>query len=86
MKASLAGVIVLSLSAGAALGATCYQQNPAGGAIPYECPRGEELKVDAPSLGQSNLPTIDERELDAIRKLMEGAKAVEQPVQAVPGR
>lgn len=84
MRAVFAGTIVLGLSVGPALAATCYRPNPAGGSIPYECPRGEELKTDAPSLGHSNIPVPNERELDAIRKLMEGAKAVEEPVQAAP--
>jgi hypothetical protein len=70
------------LGAGPALSATCYRSNPAGGSIPYECVRGEELKVDAPGLGKSNLPTIDQRELDAIKKQMEGETEAVAP--AVP--
>jgi len=84
MRALLVGVTVLVASAGPALAATCYRENPAGGSIPYECVRGEELKTEAPSLGQSNLPTMNEGELDAIKKLMDGAKAA--PVQAVPAK
>lgn len=77
---------VLAAGAGPALGATCYRPNPAGGSIPYECVRGEELKVDAPSLGGSSIPVPDERELDAILKIMEGQKAAPAPAQAVPAR
>ncbi len=84
MRAVLAGIIVLGASMGPALAATCYRENPAGGSIPYECVRGEELKVDAPSLGQSNLPTMNEGELDAIKKLMDGAQAA--PAQAAPAQ
>ena len=84
MRAVLAALAVLAAGAGQALSATCYWENPAGGSIPYECPRGEELKVDAPSLGGSNIPAPTQRELDAIRKHMEGATAAEEPVQAAP--
>ena len=76
-------VAALVAFAGPALSATCYRANPAGGSIPYECVRGEELKVDAPSLGGSVLPDpMDPRELDAIRKQMEGATEAVAP--AVP--
>jgi hypothetical protein len=68
------------VSIGPALSATCYRSNPAGGSIPYECVRGEELKADAPSLGESNIPSMDQRELDAIKKQMEGATEAVAPV------
>ena len=84
MRALLAGIMVLAVSAGPVLSATCYRENPAGGSIPYECVRGEELQVEAPGLGQSTLPTMNEGELDALKKLMDGVKAA--PVQAVPAR
>jgi hypothetical protein len=46
--------------------------------------RGEALKSDAPGLGQSNLPTMNEGEIDALKKPMEGAKVV--LAQAVPAQ
>lgn len=84
MRAISLSVTALLAVAGPALSATCYKPNPAGGSIPYECVRGEELKVDAPSLGTSSLPTMNEGELDAVKKIMDGATAA--PVQAVPAR
>jgi hypothetical protein len=84
MRALLAGIMVLAASVGPALAATCYRENPAGGKIPYECVRGEELNVDAPGPVQSNLPTMNEGELDVLKQLMEGPKAA--PVQAVPAQ
>jgi hypothetical protein len=84
MRVAFSAFAALTVCAGPALSATCHWENPAGGSIPYECPRGEELKVDAPSLGESNIPAPNQRELDAIRKLMEGATAAEEPVQAAP--
>jgi hypothetical protein len=50
MKAINLGVLTLVHLAGPALAATCYRPNAAGGEIPYECVRGEELKADAPGL------------------------------------
>lgn len=81
MKAINASAVMLVALAGPALSATCYSPNPAGGSIPYECVRGEELPVDAPSLGESNLPTIDQRELDAIKKQMDGATEAVAPAK-----
>lgn len=79
----LAAVAALSVPAGAA---TCYKPNPAGGSIPYECVRGEELKVDAPSLGTSAIPAPNEEELKAIEQLMNGAVQAAEPVQAAPAQ
>lgn len=86
MKTVLVGLALLALSAGSGMAATCYRPNPAGGSIPYECVRGEELKVDAPSLGTSNIPTPNEDELKAIEELMNGAVPAAPPVQAAPAR
>lgn len=86
MQRTAASLVLLAAGAGPVLAATCYRPNPAGGSIPYECVRGEELKAGAPGLGQSNIPVPDQRELDAIRKTMEGVKAAEEPVQAAPSR
>jgi len=87
MKAINVCVLSLVVSAGPALSATCYRQLPAGGSIPYECLRGEELPFDAPSLGGGSvLPDpMDPRELEAIRKQMEQPPAA-QAAPAVPAR
>ncbi len=86
MKRVLLIVAVLAALAVPAGAATCYRPNPAGGSIPYECVRGEELKADAPGLGESNLPTMNQGEIDAIKKLMDGATEAVEPVQAAPAQ
>ena len=82
MRAINLSVLTLVVLAAPALSATCYRPNAAGGEIPYECVRGEELKVDAPSLEESKIPSMDQRELDAIEKLIDGATEAIEP--AVP--
>jgi len=84
MRAIGVSVVSLVVMAGPALSATCTQPNPAGGQTSYECVHGEELKVDAPSLGTSNLPTMNAGEMDALQKLMNSPKAA--PAQAVPAQ
>jgi len=78
MKAINLSVLSLVALAGPALSATCYSPNPAGGSIPYECVRGEELPVDAPGLGEPNIIVPDTPDFDAIEP------APAQP--AVPAR
>jgi len=85
MKAINVCVLSLVVSVGPALSGTCKNSLPAGGETTSECVRGEELKADAPSLGESKIPSMDQRELDAIKKQMEQPPAV-QAAPAVPAR
>jgi len=82
MRAIGVSLVSLMALAGPALSATCYQQNAAGGSIPYECVRGEEHPVDAPSLGGTNIIIPEPPDFEAIEKLMEQPAAV----PAVPAR
>lgn len=87
MKAINVCVLSLVVSVGPALSGTCKNSLPAGGETTSECVRGEELKADAPSLGNGSvLPDpMDPRELEAIRKQMEQPPAA-QAAPAVPAR
>ncbi len=70
--ASLLG-ITLAITSQVAWADHCYRTNPAGGRIPVDCVHPERDKLVAPGLGKSNLPGINQGEIDMINKLLDGA-------------
>ena len=65
----------------------CYQSNPAGGRIPVDCVHPERDPLQAPGPVRSELPGVNEAEIEMINELMDQQeKAIEAPVRQAPQR